>query len=112
MTPDNEDFSCHLKELYASLTPTKVSANIFPPSATHKVFNLAMIKSREVHRGQIPDEFVRMTITGKVDDILCEKYQIQLKDIFSESKGKRKVVLLEGAPGCGKSTLSVYISQQ
>ena len=28
------------------------------------------------------------------------------------NEDKRKVVLLEGAPGCGKSTLSVYISQQ
>ena len=71
-----------------------------------------MIKSTKVRRGQIQDEFVRMTITGKVDDILQEKYSIQLKDIFSESEDTRKVVLLEGAPGCGKSTLSVYISQQ
>ena len=29
-----------------------------------------------------------------------------------ENEGQRKVILLEGAPGCGKSTLSVYICQQ
>ncbi|MCG8624044.1 MAG: NACHT domain-containing protein, partial [Proteobacteria bacterium] len=52
-----------------------------------------------------------MTITGKVDDILRHKYPIQLEDIFKETKGRRKVILLEGAPGCGKSTLSVYICQ-
>ena len=71
-----------------------------------------MIKGMVVRRGQIKDEYIRMTITGKVDDILREKHPIEIKDIFSEIKGKRKVVLLEGAPGCGKSTLSVFIAQQ
>ena len=108
----SDDFKHHLKSLYASLTPTQVSANTWPPSATRKVFNLTMIKTIVVRRGQIEDKFVRQTITGKVDETLREKYPIQLKDIFNGSESKRKVVLLEGAPGCGKSTLSVYISQQ
>ena len=55
------------------------------PSATRKVFNLAMIKTTEVRRGQIQDEFIRQTITGKVDDILHEKCPIQLKDILQNS---------------------------
>ena len=71
-----------------------------------------MIKTATVRRGDIEDEFIRMTITGKVDDILRYKYRIQLGDIFKEIEGQRKVILLEGAPGCGKSTLSVYICQQ
>ena len=71
-----------------------------------------MIKSATVQRGDIEDSFVRMTITGKVDDILRQKFPIQLEDIFKETKGHRKVILLEGAPGCGKSALSVYICQQ
>ena len=115
-----DEFKEYLKLLYKSLTPTQVSADTWPPSATRKVFNLAMIETKEVHRGQIQDEFIRQTITGKVDDILREKHPIQLEDIFKNSekaedqkrKYRRKVVLLEGAPGCGKSTLSVYISQQ
>ena len=113
MTSDNE-FKHYLKSLYSRLTPTQVSADTWPPSATRTVFNLAMIKTTEVRRGKIEDQFIRQTITGKVDDILREKYPIQLKDIFndSETEEKQTVVLLEGAPGCGKSTLSVYISQQ
>ena len=71
-----------------------------------------MIKTTTVRRGHINDRFVQTTITGKVDDILLEKSPIQLEDIFKETKGQRKVILLEGAPGCGKSTLSVYICQQ
>ena len=112
----------YLKFLYASLDKKQTSFDQWPPSATKKFFRLAMIQTATVQRGYIDDRFVRMTITGKVDDILRHKYPIQLQDIFKEtehqrqatkeSEGQRKVILLEGAPGCGKSTLSVYICQQ
>ena len=107
-----EQYLDYLKYLYASLDKKQTTSNQWPPSATKKFFRLAMIKTATVRRGYIDDRFVRMTITGKVDDILQEKYPIQLKDIFKETEGQRKVILLEGAPGCGKSTLSVYICQQ
>ena len=112
----------YLKFLYASLDKKQTLSDQWPPSATKKFFRLAMIKTTEVQRGHIDDRYIRMTITGKVDDILHEKYPIQLEDIFKETEcqrhvteeneGQRKVILLEGAPGCGKSTLSVYICQQ
>ena len=102
----------YLKYLYASLDKKPTTSHQWPPSATKKFFRLAMIKTATVRRGYIDDRFVQMTITGKVDDILQEKYPIQLEDIFKETKCQRKVILLEGAPGCGKSTLSVYICQQ
>ena len=107
-----EQYLDYLKYLYASLDKKQTTSNQWPPSATKKFFRLAMIKTVTVRRGYIDDRFVRMTITGKVGDILQEKYPIQLKDIFKETEGQRKVILLEGAPGCGKSTLSVYICQQ
>ena len=109
----------YLKFLYFSLDKKQTSSDQWPPSATKKFFRLAMIQTTAVQRERIDDRFVRMTITGKVDDILRHKYPIQLEDIFKETerqrqvtKGQRKVILLEGAPGCGKSTLSVYICQQ
>ena len=107
-----EQYLDYLKYLYASLDKKQTTSNQWPPSATKKFFRLAMIKTATVRRGYIDDRFIRMTVTGKVDDILQEKYPIQLEDIFKETKGQRKVILLEGAPGCGKSTLSVYICQQ
>ena len=115
----------YLRFLYASLDKKLTFSDQCPPSATKKFFRLAMIKTDTVRSGYIEDRFIRMTITGKVDDILRQKYPIQLQDIFMETegerkdnnllqmyKGRRKVILLEGAPGCGKSTLSVYICQQ
>ena len=107
-----EQYLDYLKYLYANLDKKQTTSNQWPPSATKKFFRLAMIKTATVRRGHIDDRFVRMTITGKADDILQEKSPIQLEDIFKENEGQRKVILLEGAPGCGKSTLSVYICQQ
>ena len=105
-------YAGYLKFLYTNLNSKQTSSDQWPPSATHKFFRLAMIKAGTVKRGHIDDDFLRMTITGKVDDILRQKYPVKLKDIFLKTPGERKVVLLEGAPGCGKSTLSVYICQQ
>ena len=122
--PVYKQYLKYLKFLYASLNKKQTSSDQWPPSVTMKFFRLAMINTATVEREYIDDEFVRMTITGKVDDILRQKYPIQLEDIFEDSrtedegkvitrnKRQRKVILLEGAPGCGKSTLSVYICQQ
>ena len=107
------DYVRELKGLYASLRATQTSDLQWPPPCTRKVFNLVMIKKEQVHRGRIEDQYVRMTITGKVDDILHVKTPIELKNIFSGVRpNKRKVVLMEGAPGCGKSTVANFISQQ
>ena len=78
----------------------------------NRVFHLAMIMAEEVEHTNIADDFVRMTITGKVDDILQKKVPLKLEDIFKKTKGKRRKILIEGAPGCGKSTLSLHICQQ
>ena len=106
-------YTQYLRWLYARLHSKDRSSSIqWPPSVTKKFFRLAMIETATVQRGKIEDKFVQMTITGKVDDILRHKYLIKLENIFKESRSRRKVILLEGAPGCGKSTLSVYICQQ
>ena len=90
----------------------QVSANKWLPSPTQKIFNLAIIKKEKIQRGKIDDEFVHKTIRGQVDDILLEKSPIELKDIFKNIEGERKVILIDGAPGSGKSTLTVHICQQ
>ena len=79
----------------------------------NRVFRLAMIMAEQVERRNITDDFVRKTITGKVDDILRKKVPVELEDIFKKIKeDQRRKVLIEGAPGCGKSTLALHICQQ
>ena len=59
-----------------------ISSTQWPPLAVNKVFKLAMIRKEEVQRGRIDDEFIRLTITGKVDDILHKKTPVDLDNIF------------------------------
>ena len=47
-----------------------------------------------------------------MDDILHKKVPVKLEEIFRLDKKKRKVILIEGAPGSGKSTLSWDICQR
>ena len=81
------------------------------PSPTQQFFNLAIIKKERVHRGKIDDEFVLQSIHGHIDDILLAKSPIDLEDIFTNIEGERKVILIDGAPGSGKTTLAIHITQ-
>ena len=60
----------------------------WPPERTEKIFNLAMIKENVIDRYRVEDDFVRMTITGKVDDILKMKSPIKLQDIFQTTDSR------------------------
>ena len=70
-----------------------------------------MIQGKNIRRGPIDVEMVRLTLRGKVKDILYDKKPVELKDIFQMDDAKRKVVLIEGAPGSGKSTLAWHVCQ-
>ena len=82
------------------------------PLPTKKIFQLAMIQRERVQRGHIEDRFVRMTISGRVDDILHAKSPVELEDIFRNTLHGGEIILIEGAPGSGKSTLTVHICQR
>ena len=85
----------------------------WPPPVVIEFFSLAMIKKNKVQKYRIDDEYVKLTITGKLDDILREKVPIQLEEISDKmNKHEIKTLLFEGAPGCGKSTLALYICKQ
>ena len=97
-----------MKSLYKAKTQASFSGDDhWPPPVTDKVFSLAMIMPEQVQRRNIDDHFIRETITGKIDDILQRKVPITLEQIFEKTKQKK--ILIEGAPGCGKSTLSLHI---
>ena len=110
---DLDWYGSYLKKQYMDILFTlQVSANKWLPSPTQKIFNLAIIKKEKIQIGRIDDEFVHKTIRGQVDDILLEKSPIELKDIFKNIEEERKVILIDGAPGSGKSTLTLYICEQ
>ena len=104
-------FGAQLKERYqqslASISPSELI-----PSPTKKIFRLAMIQRERVQQGQIKDAFVQMSISGKVDDILRSKIPVELKDILRSTLHGGEIVLVEGAPGSGKSTFTIHICKK
>ena len=89
-----------------------MASNRWLPSPTRKIFNLAIIKKERIQHGVVDNEFIHDTIRGKVDDILLKKSPIQLQMLFTNIEGERKVILIDGAPGSGKSTLTVHVCQK
>ena len=71
-----------------------------------------MIQRKTVQRGHNEDGFVQMTISGRVDDILHIKSPVKLEHIFRNTLDGGEIILIEGAPGSGKSTLTVHICQR
>ena len=107
---DLQVYGVCLKDLYSTHIFTK---SLWPPTAYPTIFNLALIKSEKVVRGEIDNAFVRLTIRGNVDDILRRKVPIQVNEIFKHvDPGARRIALIEGASGIGKTALSVYFCQQ
>ena len=109
--PQLFQFSGELKKKYQQShgSPSPVE---WIPSPTKKIFRLAMIQRERVQQGHIEDRFVRMTISGRVDDILHAKSPVELEHIFRDTLHGGEIILIEGAPGSGKSTLTVHICQR
>ena len=100
----------YLQSRYRARVSTSVTQ--WPPVSTKTIFKLAMIQKEKIQRGRIDDEFFRLSITAKIDDILLQKTPVDLINIFSEIRDRRNFVLIEGAPGSGKSTLALHICQE
>ena len=82
-------------------------------SPMQKNIKLALIQGEPIKYREIKDRFAVMTITGRVDDILHQKTPIEIESIFKDKKhGSQQVILIEGAPGIGKSTLTIHIRER
>ena len=68
---------------------------------------LALVKKEEVSRDKA-DKFTRLTLTGDVDEILKEKQPILINDVMTLDN----LVVVEGAPGIGKSSLAWELCRQ
>ena len=94
-----------LKNRYRNHKPAQVD---FPPVETYSYVNLALIKDTT---NALRDEFFLNTIQGSVDDVVQTKVTISYHDLFSSITPDNRILLLEGRPGCGKTTLTRKISK-
>ena len=78
----------------------------WPPTPSKQFINLAVILKEKVSRASA-DNFTKATLRGKSDDILQKKKRIQFSDLAKTKDGEpAQLVLVEGAPGIGKSTFA------
>ena len=79
----------------------------WPHIRAKKPVHLACVKKDKVSRGEA-DEYTRDTIHGNVDDILYRKESMQIHEVacLEEDGSYPDCVLIEGAPGVGKTTLA------
>ena len=82
----------------------------FPPSPSKVFIKLALVKKEKVSRAQA-DNFTRLTLQGDIDQILQVKEPIEMDDIL-KGDDKVRLVVVEGAPGIGKSTLAWELCRQ
>ena len=108
LTPVNR-YIGYLRKLYNSkLEPV----GICPPTQTEKLlpFKLARIEKEKL---SIVDEFTKRYVRGDMDDVgsysanSYKKSPIELQEVGKlPSHSQQKVILIEGAPGMGKTTFS------
>ena len=103
-----DSYAEYLRGRYSTELPAFFTLQ-WPPPPTRKVFNLAMIGRQTIQLCPIDEELVRLILRGNVDDIMRRKSSIELKNLFKLDDIKRKIILIEGAPGAGKSTLAWHI---
>ena len=98
--PDNIKY---LRSRYMNLR--EVPQDSWPPIGTETFIELALIKRKRVDVGGYD-----YSIQGNMDDILSEKEEINYLDAFGRYESGA-VMLIEGRPGCGKTTLAHKITK-
>ena len=96
-----------LKDKYQGM-PTLPDGD-WPPSLGRQYTRLAMIEQkRELPGAELVATMEKDYIHGNIDNIVKRKKVIQLHEIFLPTEnGKQQLkILMDGAPGVGKSTLS------
>ena len=78
----------------------------WPPSPSKRYINLAVVKKERVSKEKA-DEFTRATIHGDIDNIVHKKGSISMAQVATPKRGVwPRFILVEGAPGMGKSTFA------
>ena len=97
-------YASYLKDVY---TRQKLPMyDKWPQVKSKKFINLALITREDITKHEA-DQFTKATIHGNVDDIKKSKRAMDIGEIAQLPDGAEpKCILIEGAPGVGKSSLA------
>ena len=100
-------YATFLRGKYANYAVVKSDKGPYNPSKVY--IKLVIVKKKKVSRHEA-NEITRLTLQGEIDQILHDKEQIEMDDILKDKN--THLVLIEGAPGIGKSTLAWELCRQ
>ena len=111
-------YASYLRRLYTGTNFKSNSqswtGNVLLPKCEY--IELAIIENKGLRQGDREERMVRLAQQGRIETILNHKEPIDLDKLFLISPlvelSPPRVLLIEGAPGVGKSTLARYICQQ
>ena len=98
-------FTSYLKAVYGSQKFPNYEK--WPPCSSKKYINLACIEKDKISK-KMYDKFTEASIHGNIDDIVSEKHPMEFHQIAKKlgDGSWPKLILVEGAPGVGKSTFA------
>ena len=103
-------YTAHLKQLYTSRSPLQPLSDSKPKHLLQ--FRLARIEKQTLSQGDM-DRFTRESLRGDMDDVVYKKTGMELSELgVMLDSSQPKVVLIEGAPGVGKTTFAWDQCQQ
>ena len=109
LSPACSEYASFLRQTY--LDDTITSHQKWPPVAVKKYINLASIDKN--NKRDLDDFTKAAAFRGDIDAIVCKKEPFQLEQLAKLPDGsKPKLVLVEGAPGAGKSTFAWKFCRQ
>ena len=103
-SPPADTYAFYLKSVYAR--EQLPIYDKWPQVKSTNYINLALVEKQDITKREA-DEFARTTIHGNIDDINKSKRAICIGRIAQLPDGSQpKCIVVEGAPGVGKSTLA------
>ena len=91
------------------MSPVAIDIEKWPPTPSTTYITLALIKKEKVSREEA-DHFTRLTLQGEIDTIFNVKQPIAMEDVLKDNDSR--LVMVEGAPGIGKSTFAWELCRQ
>ena len=88
----------YLKIVYKTST---ILSDKWPPTPSREYVTLSVVEGDYACR----DEYIGEVLQSNVGEILCGRREISVEEIL-EGDGQSRLVLIEGAPGIGKSTFA------
>ena len=109
-------YASYLRGLYTSMSQSHTSQH-WSHLPRCEFIQLAMIGGEEQRRGNREEEMVRLAQQGRIETIMSYKEPIDVNKLFATMQPlvvlpaplPPKEILIEGAPGGGKSTLALHI---